>query len=150
MKNWADASSDEESLDELPAQMEAQTLDEPTPPPPETVDAPVEEQETGDDADPAAPEAPKVRTYDFPDRPPFTAFVGNLAYALKDPEDLKAEVAKSAADHLGEELKILGARISFGRDGRHRGFGYVELETLDQVRSRNTHESILQPRHMMT
>ena len=126
MKSWADVSSDEESLHDLPQKMEAQTLEEeePTPPAPETVQVP-ETQE------PAQPKPP--RTYDFPDAPPFSAFIGNLAYALKDPEDLKAAVAKSASDHLGVELKILGARISFGRDGQHRGFGYVELETLEDV-----------------
>lgn len=136
MKSWADhCSSDEESLDDLPEQMESQKLAEVEPvdpttdgPPPATtedeVDGPVAE-----DAPPAAP-----RTYDFPDKPPFTAFIGNLAYSLKDPDDLIAAVKQCALEVLGQDINFLGARISFGRDGAHRGFGYLEVETLDQLK----------------
>jgi hypothetical protein len=129
MKNWADhCSSDEESvegIDEVVEKVEAQTLgDEVTAP--ETEEVVDESREKHDRR--AGP-----RTYDFPDKAPFTAFIGNLAYSLKDPEDLKAAVAKCAAETLGQELNIVGARIAFDRDGKHRGFGYLELETLDEV-----------------
>lgn len=133
MKSWADhCSSDEESLDDVPEQMEAQKLEDVEPadattdgPPPteDKVDGPAAE-----DAPPAAP-----RTYDFPDKPPFTAFIGNLAYSLKDPQELIAAVKQCALEVLGQEINFLGARISFGRDGSHRGFGYLEVETLDEV-----------------
>lgn len=134
MKSWADhCSSDEESLDDGPEQLETQKLTETepvapsSPPPPTTVDV-VDAPVVAEDAPPAAP-----RTYKFPDKPPFTAFVGNLAYSLKDPEQLKAAVKQCALENLQTDINILGARISFGRDGSHRGFGYVELETLDEV-----------------
>lgn len=134
MKNWADhCSSDEESVDEIDQvaeQVQAQKLaDEPA--------ATEEAVDTIDAIDPAPMEdAPPAgpRTYVFPDKPPFTAFIGNLAYSLKDPEELKEAVTKCAVDTLGQEIKILGARISFDRTGKHRGFGYLELETLEEVR----------------
>ncbi len=129
MKNWADhCSSDEESIgdvDDVAEQVQAQKLEDEAAAP-EHEEA-VDEQPV-EDAPPAGP-----RTYDFPDKPPFTAFIGNLAYSLKEPEDLKEAVAKCAADTLGQEIKILGARISFDRAGKHRGFGYLELATLDEV-----------------
>lgn len=135
MKSWSDhCSSDEESLDDLPEQMEAQKLAEVEPADPTTDDPPptAEDEVDGpapEDAPPAAP-----RTYDFPDQPPFTAFIGNLAYSLKDPEELIAAVKQCAVEVLGQEINILGARISFGPDGTHRGFGYLEIETLDQLK----------------
>lgn len=123
MKNWADhCSSDEESIDgidDVAEQVQVQTLEE------EAAPAPVVEGE-------AAPAAP--RTYEFPSSPPFTAFIGNLAYSVKEPEELKEAVIKCASEHLGKELVILGARISFDRNGKHRGFGYLELDTLEEVR----------------
>ncbi len=133
MKSWADhCSSDEESIGDLPEQLEVQKLVEAEPVAPSSplptdvhVDAPAAEDAV---PPPAAP-----RTYDFPDKPPFTAFIGNLAYSLKDPEELKGAVQQCALDTLGTQINILGARISFGRDGSHRGFGYLEVETLDEV-----------------
>jgi len=135
MKNWADhCSSDEESLDDLVDEVAAQKLaevDASGPPPAEVaVDDRAAEPLGGDDV---APAAPVQRVYEFPDQPPFSAFIGNLAYSVKEAEELKEAVMKCAQDLLGEEIHILGARIAFGRDGQHRGFGYLELETLDQV-----------------
>ena len=136
MKSWADhCSSDEESLDDLPEQMEAQKLADVEPVDPTTTDgAPPTTAEDEVDA-PAAEDAPPAapRTYEFPDKPPFTAFIGNLAYSLKEPEELIAAVKQCAVEVLGQEINFLGARISFGRDGSHRGFGYLEVETLDEV-----------------
>ena len=133
MKNWADhCSSDEESvegIDDVVEKVEAQTLgDEETA---------AETEEVVDESRETHGRRTGPRTYDFPDRPPFTAFIGNLAYSLKDPEDLKAAVAKCAVETLGQELNIVGARIALDRDGKHRGFGYIELETLDEVGKRN-------------
>lgn len=137
MKSWADhCSSDEESIDGLADELKAQKFADAAPSADgvEGGEAGAEESfapaVVGGDAPPAGP-----RVYDFPDKPPFTAFIGNLAYSLKDPEELKAAVAKCALDNLGQEINILGARISFGRDGKHRGFGYLELETLDQLKT---------------
>ena len=79
--------------------------------------------------------APVEKVYDFPDKPPFTAFVGNLAFSVKDPEELKAAISTAAADCLGANINLISGRIAIDRrDGKHRGFGYVEVETLDEVR----------------
>lgn len=138
VKNWGDHSSDEESLDDLPQQFEAQQLEEAGagPPPPQDIHAAGAPPEGN-----RAPKEPRgPRTYEFPDHPPFTAFIGNLAYSLKEPEDLKQEVMKCVKDNLGQDINILGARISFGRDGKHRGFGYLEVENVDQVRKMDSIE----------
>jgi len=138
MKSWADhCSSDEESLDDLPEQMESQKLADVEPEDPTTDGPPPTTTTTEDEVDgPVAEDAPPAapRTYDFPDKPPFTAFIGNLAYSLKEPEELIAAVKQCALEVLGQEINLLGARISFGRDGSHRGFGYLEVETLDELK----------------
>jgi hypothetical protein len=144
MKSWADhCSSDEESVDDVQDDFQNQTLDDP----PQVIEAHQQlpdaigeegaggehpEEPHGDDA---APPAPQERVYDFPDKPPFTAFVGNLAYTIKEGEDLKQAIADVAHERLGAKINVIGGRIGVDRrDGRHRGFGYVEVETLDEVR----------------
>ena len=80
----------------------------------------------------------QTRTYDFPEHPPFTAFVGNLSFDIQETSKLQQGLADVVFDRLGERVNVLGGRISYDRDGnnkQHRGFGYVELETLDQVRN---------------
>ena len=140
MKSWADhCSSDEESIDDLADELQAQKFAETSSPPPSDVQVEHEDAAAATAATDAAPveeaaPASGPRTYDFPDQPPFTAFIGNLAYSLKDPEELRAAVVKCALEFLGQEINILGARISFDRDGHHRGFGYLEVATLDEVR----------------
>mmetsp|Transcript_80181 Transcript_80181/g.232818 ORF Transcript_80181/g.232818 Transcript_80181/m.232818 type:complete len:332 (+) Transcript_80181:223-1218(+) len=132
MKNWADhCSSDEESFDGITEQLEAQKLEEEVQAEDEAAGAadaegaPVEEVHGG-------PPAP--RTYDFPTSPPFTAFVGNLAYSVKEPHDLEEAMAKCASEKFGKDFKFLGARVAYGRDGKHLGFGYLEVETLDDLK----------------
>jgi translation initiation factor 4B len=119
MKSWADCSSDEESVDEIAGQPDDQNFNDP-----ETESA--EPQE----------EAPPVeRIYDFPDKPPFTAFVGNLAFSVVEADDLKAAVSGMALERLGQEINVIGGKVAYERrDGKHRGFGYVEVETLEEVR----------------
>ena len=75
-----------------------------------------------------------TKTYDFPDKPPFTAFVGNLAFSVKEPDQLKDAIMEVVHERLGQTIHVLGGRIATDRrDGKHRGFGYVEVETLDEV-----------------
>ena len=91
----------------------------------------------------------RKKTYDYPSQPPFTAFVGNLSYNIRTNEDFVKAMdeecrrrflllsSSSPPGQEGEEneVKFLGGRIAFSRDGgNHRGFGYLEVETLDQVR----------------
>lgn len=125
MKSWADhCSSDEESIgDEIAEELENTKLDEPAQPDEDEQQAPQEEA------------APQERLYDFPDKPPFTAFVGNLAFTVKEQEQLTTAVADAVAYQLGAQINVIGGRIATDRrDGKHRGFGYVEVETLDEVR----------------
>ena len=84
--------------------------------------------------DSGQPRPPK--TYDFPSQPPFTAFVGNLSYQIMEGPQLMEAVENLAKERLEEPVKVLGGRIAYHRAGnpnQHRGFGYVEVETLDQV-----------------
>jgi hypothetical protein len=122
MKSWADhCSSDEDSVDDVGDQLENQQL---------------EEQDEEHDSDEEDLEMP-AKTYDFPRGPPFTAFVGNLAFTVKEPDQLQAAIADAVADRFGEKINTIGGKIATDRrDGdKHRGFGYVEVETLEHVRT---------------
>ena len=123
MKSWADhCSSDEESLME---EIEQELVDE------TEEEEPVAENETAPEPEPVVVE----KTYVFPDKPPFTAFVGNLAYSLKEAEDLKSAIGELTESRLGTPINVLEARVAIdNRTGQHRGFGYLELETLEDVR----------------
>jgi RNA recognition motif-containing protein len=80
-----------------------------------------------------------IREYDYPDRAPFNAFVGNLSYDISEVSHLQRALADVVHDRLKEKINIIGAKICYDRntgDNRqqqHRGFGYVELETLEEV-----------------
>eukprot|EP00531_Pseudo-nitzschia_arenysensis_P012721 CAMPEP_0116130608 /NCGR_PEP_ID=MMETSP0329-20121206/8572_1 /TAXON_ID=697910 /ORGANISM="Pseudo-nitzschia arenysensis, Strain B593" /LENGTH=380 /DNA_ID=CAMNT_0003625001 /DNA_START=192 /DNA_END=1334 /DNA_ORIENTATION=- len=126
MKSWADhCSSDEDtddnySVDSVESEVkeEAQSLDEAF-------------EEKAQINEPT----PQARTYDFPSQPPFTAFVGNLSFHIKEPSQLQQALADVVFERLGERVNVLGGRISFDRNSqKHRGFGYVELETLDELK----------------
>lgn len=90
-----------------------------------------------DDEEAAAEDDPSPTTnYDFPDRPPYTAFVGNLSFHIKEPLQLQKAVAGAVLERFGERVDVIGGRIAYDRidPTRHRGFGYVEVDTLEQVR----------------
>jgi len=59
----------------------------------------------------------------LPTSPPWTAFVGNLSYEIKD-EDLF---------DIFKELKVKAVRL-LTRQGRLRGFGYVEFEDVESLK----------------
>lgn len=135
MKNWADhCSSDEESLsEEVARELENVNIQ----------DEPQQEEQIVEEAEPEhvepevqEPPPPVEKTYNFPNQPPFTAFIGNLAYSVDDGEKLKQALSDVVADRLGPgKVNVLNGRIATDRQsGRHRGFGYVEVETVDQVR----------------
>lgn len=130
MKSWADhCSSDEESIsDDIEEEIEEQNVDVPKP------TSPDEQPPLQQDDPPHEEEAVPARVYDYPTQPPFTAFVGNLAFSVKDPDDLKSAIVDVASQLLGVQLNVLGARVALDRkDAKPRGFGYVEVETLDEV-----------------
>ena len=125
MKSWADhCSSDEDTDDNYSVESEDDVQEEQLP-----LEETFEEKVAIQEPEPVA------RTYDFPSRPPFTAFVGNLSYDIQEASQLQQALADVVFDRLGERVNVLGGRISYDRNGgkRHRGFGYVELETLDEV-----------------
>jgi hypothetical protein len=133
IKSWADhCSSDEEDS----------VADEPHDDEDLAADAAAKLQVEEDDAAaaaaavPVSPDEVVPRVYDFPTQPPYTAFVGNLSYSIKDSTMLADTVANLAKERLSEPVNVLGGRVAFNRtdpQGKHRGFGYVEVETLDQV-----------------
>mmetsp|Transcript_55411 Transcript_55411/g.134565 ORF Transcript_55411/g.134565 Transcript_55411/m.134565 type:complete len:167 (-) Transcript_55411:444-944(-) len=137
VKNWADhCSSDEESIgDDAPPHEQFDEQLQISPHDHEHHDS-NPEMTMNEGAGTGTPKPPK--TYDYPSQPPFTAFVGNLSYNIKTNEDLVAamddECRRRLSSSQQQEVKFLGGRIAFSRDGgNHRGFGYLEVETLDQV-----------------
>ena len=124
MKSWADHCSDSEDEDNHhPAAATAAS-------PP----AWHEESSSEDEADQADEAAPPARTYtpaDIPPGgPPFTAYVGNLPFSIKSPDDLVGEVRQL----LGGDAGISRARLGKDRKtGKTGGFGYVEFDTADDL-----------------
>lgn len=60
----------------------------------------------------------------LPSQPPYTAFVGNLSFDLTEAE-------------LGEffqPLKVKEVKVIRDRDGKAKGFGYIEFEDLDGLK----------------
>ena len=129
MKSWADHCSDSEDEDNHhPAAATA------TSPPA------WHESSSEDEADQAAadeaplPEPVPARTYtpaDIPPGgPPFTAFVGNLPFSIKSPDDLVGEVRQL----IGGDAGISRARLGKDRKtGKMGGFGYIEFDTADDL-----------------
>ena len=134
MKSWADhCSSDEDTDDNHSVASEEQEQEiENNNGDGQSLDDAFSEKVNVNDQD--APVQPQARTYDFPRSPPFTAFVGNLSYDIKESSQLQQALADVVFDRLGERVNVLGGRISYERNSNnHRGFGYVELETLEEV-----------------
>ncbi|WFD47295.1 Eukaryotic translation initiation factor 4B [Malassezia furfur] len=65
----------------------------------------------------------------LPTEPPFTAFVVNLSF----------ESTESDVQYFFEPLKPLSVRLVSSHDGRPKGYGYVEFETLDQLKEALTY-----------
>eukprot|EP00526_Cylindrotheca_closterium_P013916 CAMPEP_0113651032 /NCGR_PEP_ID=MMETSP0017_2-20120614/27188_1 /TAXON_ID=2856 /ORGANISM="Cylindrotheca closterium" /LENGTH=347 /DNA_ID=CAMNT_0000563649 /DNA_START=43 /DNA_END=1086 /DNA_ORIENTATION=+ /assembly_acc=CAM_ASM_000147 len=138
MRNWADhCSSDEESLgEEIAAELEGTQLKDEVQHEEQVAEEP--EHVAPEHVEPEVQEAPPPaeKTYNFPSQPPFTAFIGNLAYSVDDGEKLKEALSDVIAHRLGPgKVNVLNGRIATDRqNGRHRGFGYVEVETVDQLK----------------
>ena len=132
MKSWADCSSDEEdysSGDAEEEEEEQETL-EPT--------ALEKLQISNDGENPLNNNSggPGIREYDYPNQAPFNAFVGNLSYEISEVSHLQQALVDVVHDRLKEKINIIGAKICYERNSdnrNHRGFGYVELETLEEV-----------------
>jgi translation initiation factor 4B len=144
VKNWADhCSSDEEEED---VGRHSEEMEEPDVPPPEP--QPIETHETegkGFEHQPPRDhhhqqqqeEPSKPRVYDLPSQPPFTAYVGNLAYSIQEADDLAIAVADVVKEYLNADIRIVHARVMKDKMNHYksRGFGYVEVETLDMLQT---------------
>ncbi|GAA6061529.1 hypothetical protein JCM10212_004519 [Sporobolomyces blumeae] len=72
-----------------------------------------------DDGRPQRAEVP------IPTEPPFTAFVGNLTF----------EVIEADLEDFFTGLGVKSVRLVSGQDGKPRGFGYVEFNTVDDLKN---------------
>ncbi|CAE6352488.1 unnamed protein product [Rhizoctonia solani] len=109
---WAD---EMESLPTAPAQRASD-------------DAPIDRYSRGGDRDFSRPDRPQVAPREdlpLPSAPPFIAYVGNLSFDLVD-DDLAQFFAP-------ESLKSI--KVIRDRDDKPKGFGYVEFDTLDGLKS---------------
>lgn len=124
MQSWADIASDSDD-DSVgmhhPAKQQPQ---EPEPEKEEQLEQPDEKEE----------EAPPPKEYDWPTEPPFTAYVGNLPYSIKDSDELTHGIEDLLHDRFQATARIERSRLAIDRqENRPRGFGYIELETVEDV-----------------
>ncbi|GJN94246.1 hypothetical protein Rhopal_007320-T1 [Rhodotorula paludigena] len=61
----------------------------------------------------------------IPREPPYTAFVGNLAFEVGEPD----------LEDFFQGLAVKSIRLVTGPDGKPRGFGYVEFDTVDDLKN---------------
>nr|CDI56654.1 conserved hypothetical protein [Melanopsichium pennsylvanicum 4] len=61
----------------------------------------------------------------LPDKPPFTAFIANLSFEM-----MEADVEEFFAP-----AKTVSVRIVTGHDGKPKGFGYVEFQTQNDLKT---------------
>ena len=126
MQSWADIASDSDD-DSVGHHHPANQLPEPEPEPKEKEAVEAEEKE-----------APPPKEYDWPAEPPFTAYVGNLPYSIKDSSDLNQAIEDILQDRFQASVRIAQSRLAMDRqDNRPRGFGYLELDTVDDVSNEN-------------
>ena len=94
------------------------------------------------EAHPPKEEGPRPpRTYEFPTEPPYMAYIGNLDWNLTDSDQLAKDVTDLVlSQNLMPEFRVQSARILMDHRNQHnsselrsRGFGYIELETLEML-----------------
>mmetsp|Transcript_32719 Transcript_32719/g.48449 ORF Transcript_32719/g.48449 Transcript_32719/m.48449 type:complete len:377 (-) Transcript_32719:2471-3601(-) len=140
MKSWADYnSSDDENEDDFLAP-------ENNPPIPEAPLSPVGDGakagpltgdgDVGESSNKKGSQQRPKKEFVLPERPPFTAFVGNLAFSVKNPDELGQRIAELTMERFGKEINVTASRVAIDRrDGKHKGFGYVEVESLDHLKA---------------
>ncbi|XP_078660627.1 eukaryotic translation initiation factor 4B-like isoform X6 [Branchiostoma floridae x Branchiostoma belcheri] len=77
---------------------------------------------------PTAPRSARMADFDasrIPDKPPYTAFLGNLSY----------DVDEEAIERFFRDMKLVTVRLprDGGDSGRLKGFGYAEFEDKDSL-----------------
>ena len=123
VKGWGDADSSDDE-DDLVERVEALEVAEETAP------------AVAEDPPHEPPRKPRDPV-EFPDHPPFKAYVGNLDYQMKDAAELRTLLEQAYQLQCGgQELVILDVHIPIDRNTqRARGFSYVEVETLDMLKN---------------
>ena len=149
MKSWADHCSDSDSDGDEHHHPHRRGRAGRGPAAPVSFHASSSEDEEADvvgstDATAANNNAPPSRTTyelgDLPPGPPYTAFIGNFPYSVRNPDDLVREVLSlletargGGGGDEGEGVSpdiIAGARIGTDRaSGKSKGYGYVEFAT---------------------
>ena len=116
MKSWADhCSSDEESFNEDTPLDKFDSDDEEVQEPATKELEQKMEETTLEDEPPKPEELPPPRTYDFPSGPPFTLFVGNLSYNIKDGQQLGEALTNLVKDRLQQDIHVVRGKIGFDR-----------------------------------
>ena len=73
---------------------------------------------------------------DFPTEAPFTAHVKNVAFNIKNEEELGDKIERLVTFRYqgSKRVKVTGARFAFDRaTGKRRGYAYVEFDTAEEV-----------------
>jgi len=123
MKSWADHCSSDEESDDVPRVSSLGNLQG------------LDDNDSDSDHSDEVSEEEEVPTYNFPTDPPFTAFVGNIPFDIQDANHLAYELQELCKKTLNKEVTAVNGRLMLDRDtGKKKGFGYVEFETLDDVR----------------
>ena len=132
MKSWAEhcSSDDESEEEEEEIVVPVPVITEPTPKD-QNLKQPQEQPQYQKQIEPKP-----IKEYIFPTEPPFKAYIGNLAFVITQNEALEKEIKRLCWDRLQASVNVLNCHVAQDRQTKQmRGFGYVEVETLDMVRT---------------
>jgi hypothetical protein len=117
VKNWGDSDDEEEEVD---VQEDSQGL-----------------EQLGDvKVDAGSPSGTQERTYECPTEPPYTAYVGNLAFSITDGPMFIAAMTALVTEQLHVNMNFTNGRLIQDTRydaNRHRGFGYIDVETIEDL-----------------
>lgn len=121
MKGWGDhCSSDDESVEVEEVVLSIPVITEP----------PLQVQERTQQQQ----QQKQIEEQILPIEPPFKAYVGNLAFAITQKEALEKEITRLCQDRFQATVNIIHCHLPQDRHtGQMRGYGYVEVETLNMV-----------------
>ena len=119
IKSWGDVSSDDDSDDDV----------RPPPRPIPSYDSNGHDNEDDD----VVPVATKPH-YTIPPNPPYTSYIGNISYEIRNTSELCTEVRE-----MLNRRNVTGfstARLMLDRDtDRSKGYGYIEFQSGKEVRN---------------
>lgn len=136
IKSWADhCSSDEESDDGMhhPARGEIPTVAE-------GIEEEYEDDYLHEDGGLPEPMQLDFTGVQLPTQPPFTAYLRNLNFKIRDEQTLADEVQRLADSRYRmlenkDLIHVLGARFGMDRNtGSRKGYGYVDVENVEELK----------------